>query len=205
MIDEIARAEANRWGVPENLHIAIAAVDEGAISRHVGEIVRVLSGAGHRTAFLVAPYHGPPVDLRFPIWDHPAASTLREPEQVWVHIAYTRYRAAFRRAHPDIDLRPMVVSHALNRRIAAVQGFGFVRVTLTSREANSSSAFSEGWGVTHHSDPVTMARNHSRGWSVRYADLSELMLMLDMNLGGGVMEAVNVGQALIRPRQVTQL
>jgi hypothetical protein len=200
LIDEIARAEANRWGVPENLHIAVAAVDEEAISRHVGKIVRVLSGAGRRTALLVAPHPAPPADLRFPIWDHPAATTLREPEQIWVHIAYTRYRAAFRRARPDADLGPVVVSHALNRRVAALQGFGFVRVTLTSRVANSSSAFSEGWGVTHHSDPVTMARNQARGWSVRYADLTELMLMLDMNLGGGVMQAVNDGQALIRPR-----
>jgi hypothetical protein len=35
---------------------------------------------------------------------------------------------------------------------------------------------------------------------IQYADLSDLMLMLDMKLGGGVMDAVNVAQRLIDPR-----
>lgn len=35
---------------------------------------------------------------------------------------------------------------------------------------------------------------------IQYADLSDLMLMLDMMLGGGVMDAVNEGQKLIEPR-----
>jgi hypothetical protein len=200
VIDEVAREQASRWGVPDNLHIPIAATDEAAISRHVGDIVQVLSGRGQRKAFLVAPHAGPAPDMRFPIWDHPAAPIIRDPLQVWVHVAYTRYRAAFRLGRPEVELTGLVVSHALNRRIAALKGFSFVRVTLASRSANSSSAFSEGWGVTLHSEPVQMARNLSRGWSVQYADLATLMLMLNMNLGGGVMDAVNEGQALIRPR-----
>ena len=65
---------------------------------------------------------------------------------------------------------------------------------------NSSSAFSEGWGVTLHSDPEQMAANRRRDAFIQYADLTELMLMLDMRLGGRVMEAVNVGQRLVRPR-----
>lgn len=200
MIDDIAREQANRWGVPENLHIPIAAIDEGAITRHVGEIIRVLSGQGQRKAFLVAPHAGPPPDPRFPIWDHPAAPIFRDPLQVWVHVAYTRYRAAFRLGRPDVELHGLVVSHALNRRTAALKGFGFVRVTLTSRSANSSSAFSEGWGVGLHGEPAQLARNRSRGCLVQYADLTDLMLMLNMNLGGGVMDAVNEGQALLRAR-----
>jgi hypothetical protein len=201
VIDDIARAQANRWGVPENVHLPIAATDEAAIAAYVGDIVSVLSGAGRRTAFLVAPHPGPEPDLQFPIWDHPAASVLRDPLQVWVHFSFTRYRQAYRRGRPNEDLTGLVISHAMNRRIAALKGFGFVRVTPTSRSANSSSAFSEGWGYTLHSEPEQMKINRNRGSFIHHADLTELMLMLDMKLGGGVMDAVNDGQALIRPRR----
>jgi hypothetical protein len=34
---------------------------------------------------------------------------------------------------------------------------------------------------------------------VQYADLTDLMLMLDLKLGGGFMDAVNDGQKLLRP------
>lgn len=88
----------------------------------------------------------------------------------------------------------------MNRRVAALKGFRFVRLTPTSRAANSRSAFSEGWGVELHSDPAQMAANRRRGAFLQYADLTELMLMLDMRLGGGVMDAVNEGRRLIRPR-----
>lgn len=86
-----------------------------------------------------------------------------------------------------------MISHGMNRRVPALRGFGFVRVTVTSRSANSSSAFSEGWGVALHSDPVQREANRRRGLSIAYADPTELMLMLDMKLGGGVTDAVNEG------------
>jgi hypothetical protein len=34
---------------------------------------------------------------------------------------------------------------------------------------------------------------------IQYADLTDLMLMLDLRLGGGVMDIVNEGQRLVRP------
>jgi hypothetical protein len=45
-----------------------------------------------------------------------------------------------------------------------------------------------------------MAANRRRGAFIEYADITDLMLMLDMKLGGGVMDAVNEGQKLVRPR-----
>ncbi len=44
-----------------------------------------------------------------------------------------------------------------------------------------------------------MAANKRRGAFIKYADLTELMLMMDMKLGGGVMDSVNEGQKLVRP------
>ena len=201
MIDEIARDRAlNRHGIPLCLHVPIAAVDEAAIATYVGEIRAVLSGGGVRRAFLVEAYRPEPRDPSLPIWDMPGSAVFHQPLQVWVDIDFTRYRRAWRRAFPDEPLGDAVLSHAMNRRTAALKGFGFVRITPTSRSANSSSAFCEGWGVALHGEPYQMEANRRRGVFVEYADLTDLMLMLDMKLGGGVMDTVNEGQKLVRPR-----
>jgi len=87
----------------------------------------------------------------------------------------------------------------MNRRIAAIKGFQYVRITPTSRRANSSSALSEKWGVALFGKPSELAAFKRHGLAIQYADLGDLMLMLDLNLGGGIMDAVNAGQKLIRP------
>src|SRR5207302_1700484 len=76
--------------------------------------------------------------------------------------------------------------------IAAVD----VRITPNSRGCNSSSSFSEQWGVNLHATPEQMSANRRRGAFIHYADLVALMVMLDMNPGGGVMDAVNEAQKL---------
>lgn len=201
MIDEIARDQAvTRYGLADGLHVPIAAIDETAISTYVGTIERVLSGGSKRRALMVQAGPPPARDSRFPIWDLEGCDVLHQRLQVWVDVAYTRYRRAYRAAFPAEALGDRILSHAMNRRVAALKGFQFVRLTPTSRAANSSSAFSEGWGVTLHSEPDQMVANRRRGASIQYADLTELMLLLDLRLGGGVMAAVNEGQKLVRPR-----
>jgi hypothetical protein len=198
MTDEIARELAlTRWGLRECLHVPIAAVDETAITRHVGDIVRSLSPAPAE-ALLVRTKGNPEPDDRYPIWRMEASAVFRSELHVWVNVAYTRYRSAYRRAFPEEAIAGKVLSHAMNRRVPALKGFRYVRVNSTSRRANSSSSFSEGWGVAFHSDRDQMTSNRRLGASIQYADLTELMLMLDMNLGGGFMDAVNEGQKLVR-------
>ena len=128
-----------------------------------------------------------------------SAEIFHRPLQVWVHANYNGYRRAYKKAFPNEDIDGKVLSHALNRRIAVLQGFQYVRITPVARESNSSSAFSEKWGVTLHGSPKQMMANKRRGAFIRYADLAELMLMMDMRLGGGIMDAVNEGQKLVRP------
>jgi hypothetical protein len=202
VIDVIASEHAlARYGIPPCLLVPIAAVDQSAIETYVGEIRATLSRGSHR-AFLVHAHSSPPIDACYPISDEPASAILHQPLQVWVHVGFTRYRQAYRRAFPDEALEGLVLSHALNRRVAALKGFDFVRITPTSRGANSSSGFAEGWSVALHSNPEQMEANRNRGVFVQYADLTDIMLMLDMKLGGGVMDAVNEGQRLIRPREL---
>lgn len=199
MLDPIASERVRRYGIPECLRVPIAALDEAAIEIYVGRIVRTLSRVGSRRAFLVEAHAPLPIDSALPIWESPGSTILHEPLQVWVHRDYRGYRRAYLRAFPDVGLHGRVLSHAMNRRLAAFKGFEFVRLTPTSRAANSSSAFSEEWAIDRHSTPNKVEENRKLGLFVQYADLTDIMLMLDLKLGGGMMDAVNEGQKLIRP------
>ncbi|MDR3487392.1 MAG: hypothetical protein P4M05_21110 [Bradyrhizobium sp.] len=200
MIDEVAREVAlTRSALPECLHVPIAAVDEAAIARYIGDVIGVFGRRSTRKALLVRTRTVLCPDDRFPIWGLEASAILRSELQVWVDVAYTRYRWAYCCAFPEEALGDKVLSHAMNRRVATLKGFQYVRITPTSRRANSSSRFSEDWGVALHRASTRTASEWRRGAFIQYADLSELMLMLDMNLGGGVMDAVNEGQRLVRP------
>jgi hypothetical protein len=201
LLDDAAREIAlTRWALPACLHVPTAAVNEAAISTYIGEIEQVLADGSPRKALLVRAKEPPPIDARLPIWELPASRLLHERRQVWVHIGFTRYRRAYSKAFPDEGIAGKVLSHALNRRMAALMGFNYVRITPNSRGCNSSSSYSKQWGVALHATPEQVAANRRRGAFIHYADLSALMVMMDISPGGGVMDAVNEAQALVRPR-----
>jgi hypothetical protein len=90
--------------------------------------------------------------------------------------------------------------------MATLRGYGFIRLVPVSRRANSSSGFSEQWGVELAAADLG-DRRRNRSLRMQYADLADLLAMLDMSLGGGVQEVVRVGQNLIevpgrRPPQI---
>ena len=198
LIDETAKAIAlTRWALPECLHVPIAAVDEDAIRNYVGNVERVVSGRGLRKALLVTVPEPAPIDPLLPISDHPNASIFHARQQVWVHVAYKPYRPAYKRALPDENIGGLILSHAMNRDTAVHKGFDFVRITPVSGVANVSSAFSEQWAKELHRPKHPVVTRRTGPPFIQYADLSDLMLMLDMMLGGGVMDAVNEGQKLL--------
>lgn len=181
------------WVVPECVHVPIVAENESAITDHIGDIVQVLSPG---RALVVAIDPPPERDLRLPIWSHPRASVFFEPLQVWVNPTYTRYRQAYVRAKGHESVSDKVLAHVYNRRMAMLRGYGFVRLVPVSRRANSSSSFAEQWGVEAAAADLGARKRH-RGLRMQYADLSDLLVMLDMNLGGGVQEVCRIGQNLI--------
>ena len=200
-IDHIARdAALHRYVLPPCLHVPVAAVNEEAITTYIGDIVRVLAKGAPNKAFLVRAKEPPRIDDRLPIWEMEGSAVLHRQMQVWVHVGYTRYRNAYRRVLPLEDIAGKVLSHAMNRRVAVLKAFQYVRITPVSRSANSSSGFSENWGVALHGAPGQTPEKARRGAFIQYADLSELMLMMDLKPGGGIMSAVNEGQALVEPR-----
>jgi hypothetical protein len=106
LTDNAAREVAlTRWALPECLHFPIAAVDEAAITTYVGEIEQVLTDGSPRRALLVRAKEPPKIDTQFPIWELPTSGILHERRQVWVHIGFTRYRRAYRKAFPDEAIR----------------------------------------------------------------------------------------------------
>ena len=91
-----------------------------------------------------------------------------------------------------------MLSH-VNRRTAQSKGYRFVRITPVARGNNTSSGFSEGWGVTRYEADIREQESKRQGAFIQYADLADLMLMADLRLGFGLMELVNEGQRLIDP------
>ena len=201
LIDQAAKDIAlHRWALPESLHVPTAAIDEAAIANYIGEIVEILARGMPNRAVLVRAKQPPAIDKRLPIWGLGASAIFHQPMQVWVHVAYGGYRHAYRKAFPTEDVKGKVLSHALNCRVAVLKGFQYVRITPVSRGANSSSAFSEKWAVALHGTAEQAAANARRAARIQYADLSDLLLMMDIKLGGGIMDQVNQAQALVRPK-----
>ncbi len=89
------------WAMPECLHVPIAAVDEPAIRNFIGDIEQVLVDGTPPKAFVVKIADLPPIDRRLPIWDMASSKALFSHRQIWVHIAFTRYRNAYKNAFPD--------------------------------------------------------------------------------------------------------
>jgi hypothetical protein len=201
LIDETAKGIAlTRWALPECLHVPIAAMDEDAIRNYVGDVERVVSGRGLRKALLVTVPERAPIDPLLPISEHPNVGIFHARRQVWVHVAYKPYRRAYKRAFPHENIDGRILSHAMNRDTAVHKGFDFVRLTPVSGIANVSSAFSEQWAKALHKPKAPVVARRTGPPFIQYADLSDLMLTLDMMLGGGVMDAVNEGQKLLERR-----
>jgi hypothetical protein len=200
-IDELAREQAlTRFALPLCLHLPIAARDEEALVRFVGTIEGVLTRRSEKRALLLRAYDAPAADERLPIWDVPGAAILRATRQVWVDVDCRAYRSAYLTAFPDQDLGGLVLDHVMNRRVARLKRFQYLRIVPITRPANSSSGgLCEKWGVAYHGTPRMVTINRNAGTFVQYADLADIVKMLSIKTGGSLQDAVNEAQALVTP------
>jgi hypothetical protein len=197
-IDQHAVRIPQRSGLLPCLYVPVAARDANAIETYVGRIIQPLTRSSSSKALLVEAYEPDKPDGRLAIWAHPRAAVLHYPRQVWVHVDYNAYRRAYARAFPDIDLAGFVLDHVMNRRVARLKGFAYLRIVPISRQANSShGGLSEGWAVAYHSSSTMVELNKTSQAAVQYADLSDLVKMLNMEGGGSFMENVNEAQKLV--------
>jgi len=125
-------------GLSPCLYVPIAARDIGAIETYVGKILARLTPRSPSKALLVEAHEPEKPDHRRAIWSLAAAEVLHHPRQVWVSVDYSGYRRAYLRAFPDVDLTGLVLDHVLNRRVARLKGFKYLRIVSVSRAANSS-------------------------------------------------------------------
>jgi hypothetical protein len=197
-IDPHAARIPMRSGLLPCLYIPIAARDTNAIETYVGRISRQLAPSSPGRAMLVDAHQPEKPDRHMAIWELPEAVILHSPTQVWVHVDFRAYRRAFLEAFPDVSLANLVLDHILNRRVARLKGFQFLRIVPIARAANSShGALSEDWGVAYHSSPEMRAKNRASLAVVQYADLADITKMLNRKGGGSLMDEVNEAQRLV--------
>ena len=197
-IDQHAVRIPQRSGLLPCLYVPIAARDTNAIELYVGKIVAHLAKRPPHNALLIEAYEPEKADPRLPIWSLPEARVLHYPKQVWVHVDYGAYRSAYTRAFPDVNLDGIVLDHVMNRRVARLKGFIYLRIVTIGRKANSShGGLSEGWAVEYHSSPRMIEINKASQAVVQYADLSDIVKMLNMEGGGSFMDIVNEAQKLV--------
>jgi hypothetical protein len=197
-IDEHATRIPMASRLPPCLYIPVAARDTTAIETYVGRIAGQLAPSAPGRALLVEAHPPEKPDPRLAIWDVPGAAVLHFPRQVWVHVDYRAYRRAYMRAFPDSDLTGLVLDHVMNRRVARLKGFAYLRIVPISRGANSShGSLSEGWAVEYHSSPAMREKNRLSQAAVQYADLADIVKMLNLQGGGSLMDNVNEAQNLV--------
>lgn len=197
-IDAYAKSVVvTKYGLPPCLHLPIAAVDEDSIRRYIGRTSVITAGDPNK-ALLVELPESPPINEKLSIWSLPQASRLHKKTQVWVHVDFPGYRRAYLKALPNDLLEGRVLDHVLNRRMARLKGFQYLRIVPITRAANSSSGtVSEGYGVEYHSSAAMMEKNRERSASIQYADLADIVKMLDIKTGGTLLDGVNEGQRFL--------
>ena len=197
-LDQHAIGIPRSSGLAPCLYIPVAARDTDAIETYVGRILAPLSRRLPNHALLVEAHDPDRPDERLAIWSHPQAGVLHSTKQVWVHVDYRAYRRAYIHAFPDTDLSDLVLDHVMNRRVARLKGFAYLRIVPISRKANSShGGLSEGWGVEYHSSPRMRELNRVSKAVVQYADLADVVKMLNIEGGGSFMQNVNEAQKLV--------
>src|SRR6185503_19428643 len=172
-VDQHAKEKAIRqYGLHPCLHVPIAARNEEAIEKYVGNICEILTPTLVHKALLVRAYEPSARNPKLPIWKLGESSILHYPQQVWVHVDCRAYRSAYARAFPNQDLQGLVLDHILNRRAARLKRFDYLRIVPISRGANSSSGgLPEKWGVTYHNTPSMIKINAASPAFIQYADL----------------------------------
>jgi hypothetical protein len=182
------------FGLPPCLHVPIGAIDTLAIENYIGTIEGGLTAGPTPRALLVKPYTPSPPDRRLPIWRMAASAVFHLDPQIWVHVDYRGYRRAYCDVFGTLDGRDVVLDHVMNRRVARIKGMQYVRIVPISRASNSNSgAVSERYGFGHHMTPTATAYRKAHPASIQYADLADLVKMMDIMTGGSFQNAVNDG------------
>ena len=186
-VDELAKELALIYGMPPDLHVPIAARNIEAITKYIGTVSEIST-----KAYLINPYYTPSPNSKLRIWKVNGSEILHYPKQVWVHVNYAAYRKAYHKAFPEQDLANLVIDHIMNRRVARLKGFEYLRVIPISRAANSSSGnVTEKYGFAYNSTNRMKQLNNQNQPFIQYSDVADIVKMLNINTGGKIQEGIN--------------
>lgn len=80
----------------------------------------------------------------------------------------------------------------MNRRVARLKGFEYLRVVPISRAANSSSGnVTEKYGFAYHSTKRMQQINKYNQPFIQYCDKADIVKILDIKTGGKFQEGIN--------------
>lgn len=196
-IDEIAKEKAMRYGMPPDVHVPIAARDATAVIKYIGRITPI-TGVLPEKAFIVTPHLIPAQNVKLPIWALTESSVLHAGQQLWVHVNYHGYRNAYLKAFPEENIKGLFIDHILNRRVARLKGFYYLRVIAVLPDVNTSSGtVSEKYGFEYHSTEYVKKLNQKNQAFIEYADLADIVKMLNLKTGGRLQDIVNESQNLL--------
>ncbi len=197
-IDEIAKEEARKYGMPPDVHIPIAARDKYSIAKYIGSINSIDSVPSDK-AFLVIPHYIPELNVKLPLWKIKESTIFHYSKQIWVHVNYACYRKAYIQACPEENVKGFVLDHILNRRMARLKGFDYLRIIPVSPNTNTSSGVvTEKYGFEYHSTENMKNVNLQNKALIQYADLADIVKMLNLKTGGLLQDIVNEAQSWIR-------
>jgi hypothetical protein len=183
-VDEKAKARAQILGMPSDVHIPIGARNKNAISKYIGSI-QSIENIQPEKAFIVTPHYCPNLNEKLPLWKLKESAVLHADKQVWVHVNYRSYRSAYTKAFCGHDVKNYFIDHILNRRVARLKGFDYLRVIPVSPEVNSSSGgVTEKYGFNHHNTTRMKNINKEDQAFIEYADIADIIKMLNQKTGG---------------------
>ncbi len=210
--------EANTFRLPACLHIPIAARSVEDIVEFVGTIAdRIVARDGLINALCVEPYDRVAVkDPRVALWREPRAAyyeaQLHPAKQVWVHVDFRRYRAAYQRFGLPRMPERHVLDHVHNRHAARLRGYlhPYLRLCPVSGAVNTSGgvdAGGEGMEKAYMRSLLAqekppdgiLARFAKR--TIIYADPMDITKMLDIAPGTQVLNGVRDTMVLLYPAQ----
>ncbi|WP_141400576.1 hypothetical protein [Magnetospirillum sp. 15-1] len=197
-VEEFAKRRAMREGIPESLLVPVVAVDQNAITEYVGEITPIMPRSPEK-ALLVTVRAPDTTDRNLRVWNNPASNIYFQERQVWVHVDYHGYRRAYKKAMPSDNIDKFVLSHTMGRPMARILGFNYIRLTPVTKKANTSSILSEIQGCRRYADPKFYKKLLEAKPRILYADTTEMLLMLDIMIGGNFAEEAYWAEYLFAP------
>ena len=186
------------YGMSEDLVVPIAARDIETIEKYVGRVVRVLPGRSRPVNAVLVEAARPQRLTRVPLWAESRADEfyrrLHPFRQLWVHVDYRGYRAAWHRLGLDQLDRSTVLDHIHNRHQTRMEGYvhPFLRLCPVSRSTNTSGGLNRGFegmakkevGERHlRSEALNAATECALAAPVVLADPIDMTKMLDIPPG----------------------